>query len=83
MEPAKSGKVRVTFQTTPHRTMPNKHNDKRRHHILKMKYRMTDWAEYDVGLRRRGSLTLCVTDVAMAGRHAAPRLISGGQSLLL
>lgn len=44
-----------------------------------MKYRMTNWAEYDAGLRRRGSLTLWVTDEAIAGWHAAPRLTAGGQ----
>lgn len=59
--------------------MPNKHNNKRRHHIPKMKYRVTNWADYDAGLRRRGSLTLWVTDAAMAGWHAAPRLTAGGQ----
>jgi hypothetical protein len=26
-----------------------------------MKYRVTNWAEYDAGLRRRGSLTLWVS----------------------
>ena len=42
--------------------MPNKHNTERRHHIPKMKFKVTHWAEYDAGLRRRGSLTLRVTD---------------------
>lgn len=55
--------------------MPNKHNDKRRHHIPKMKFKVTNWAEYDAGLRRRGSLTLWVTDEAMANWQAPPRLV--------
>lgn len=59
--------------------MPNKHNAIRRHHIPKMKYRVRNWAEYDAGLRRRGSLTLWVTDEAMAEWQAAPRLTPGGQ----
>jgi hypothetical protein len=59
--------------------MPNKHNEKRRHHIPKMKFKVTNWAEYDAGLRRRGSLTLWVTDEAMANWRAAPRLTAGGQ----
>ena len=59
--------------------MPNKHNEKRRHHIPKMKFKVTNWAEYDAGLRRRGSLTLWVTDEAMANWQAAPRLTAGGQ----
>ena len=37
-------------------------------------------AEYDAGLRRRGSLTLWVTDEAIAGWQAAPRPTPGGQS---
>jgi len=59
--------------------MPNKHNEKRRHHIPKMKFKVTNWAEYDASLRRRGSLTLWVTDEAIAGWQAAPRLTPGGQ----
>jgi len=43
-------------------SMPNKHNEKRRHHIPKMKFKVTNWAEYDAGLKRRGSLTLWVTE---------------------
>jgi hypothetical protein len=30
----------------------------RRHHIGKMKFKVTNWVEYDAGLRQRGSLTL-------------------------
>lgn len=60
--------------------MPNKHNEKRRHHIPKLKFKVTNWAEYDAGLRRRGSLTLWVTDEAIAGWQAAPRPTPGGQS---
>lgn len=62
-----------------YRPMPNKHNDKRRHHIPKMKFKVTDWTEYDAGFRRRGSLTLWVTDEATANWQAAPRLTAGGQ----
>lgn len=60
--------------------MPNKHNAKSRHHIPKMKFKVTNWAEYDAGLRRRGSLTLWVTDEAIAGWQAPPRPTAGGQS---
>jgi len=38
----------------PTRRMPNKHNTERRHHIPKMKFKVTNLAEYDAGLRRRG-----------------------------
>ena len=44
-----------------------------------MKFRVRNWAEYDAGLRRRGSLTLWVTDEAMAKWQAAPRPTPGGQ----
>jgi hypothetical protein len=37
--------------------MPFKHNADRRHHIPKMRLRVTNWRQYEVGLRRRGSLT--------------------------
>lgn len=60
----------------PNRTQ---RNAKRRHHIPKMKFKVTNWAEYDAGLRRRGSLTLWVMDDAIAGWQAAPRLTAGGQ----
>ena len=30
----------------------------RSHHIPKQKHRVTNWAEYDAGLRARGSLTV-------------------------
>jgi hypothetical protein len=60
--------------------MPNKHNDARRHHIPKMKFRVTNWSAYEAGLRRRGSLTLWVSDEAIAAWRAAPRTTPGGQA---
>ena len=47
--------------------MPHKRNAARRHHIGKMKFKVTDWAEYEAGLRGRGSLTLWITPEALAG----------------
>jgi hypothetical protein len=60
--------------------MPNKHNDNRRHHISKMRFKVTNWAAYEAGLRRRGSLTLWVSDAAIAGWRAAARTTPGGQA---
>src|ERR1039458_8966069 len=60
--------------------MPNKHNASRRHHIPKMKFRVKNWAEYDEGLRRRGSLTLWLTPQVLDGWQAARRTSPGGQS---
>jgi len=59
--------------------MPNKFNAKCRHHIPKMKYTVRNWAEYDVALRARGSLTLWVTAQAIAHWAALPRSTPGGQ----
>jgi hypothetical protein len=60
--------------------MPNKLNAAGRHHIPKMRHRVTNWAEYEAGLRRRGSLTMWVTEDAIAAWAAAPRTTSGGQA---
>jgi hypothetical protein len=57
--------------------MPNKHNADRRG---KMKFKVRNWASYEAGLRRRGSLTLWVTDEAIAKWQAPPRLSPGGQA---
>ena len=57
--------IKVGYSETESRkaasSMPNKHNALGRHHIPKMKFRVKNWAEYDAGLRRRGSLTLWIT----------------------
>jgi transposase len=60
--------------------MPNKHNADRRHHFGKMKFKIRNWASYEAGLRRRGSLMLWVTDEAIAKWQAPPRLSPGGQA---
>ena len=59
--------------------MPHKANAGRRHHIHRPKRRITNWAEYDAALRRRGSLTVWFTDEAIASWRAAPRTTPGGQ----
>jgi hypothetical protein len=46
-----------------------------------MKFRVKNWAEYDAGLRRRGSLTLWVTAEVLDGWNAARRTTPGGQSV--
>jgi hypothetical protein len=46
--------------------MPYKVNEPRRHRILKARYKIENWAEYDAALHRRGSLTLLVTPEAIA-----------------
>lgn len=46
-----------------------------------MKFRVTNWAEYEAGLRRRGSMTLWITPEALAGWAAPRRKTRGGQPL--
>jgi hypothetical protein len=59
--------------------MPFKHNTSRRHHIEKMKFRVTNWPEYEAGLRHRGSLTLWVPPEALSRWQAPRRKTRGGQ----
>ncbi len=51
-----------------------------RHRIPKMKFTVSCWAEYDAGLRRRGSLTVWVTQDAIDACNAEPRTTPGGQA---
>lgn len=59
--------------------MPFKHNASRRHRIGKMKFKVTNWPEYEAGLRRRGILTLWVTLEALSSWQAPKRTTRGGQ----
>jgi hypothetical protein len=59
--------------------MPFKTNADRRHHIPKQRHRVINWAEYDAGLRARGSLTVWFTPEAIAAWKAEPRTGRGGQ----
>ena len=59
--------------------MPFKHNAARRHRIGKMKVRVTNWLEYEAGLRRRGSLTVWITPEALSLWQAPKRMTRGGQ----
>jgi len=61
--------------------MPHKFNADRRDKIPKQKQRVTNWAEYDEGLRGRGDLTVWVSEDALALWSAPPRTTPGGQAL--
>lgn len=71
------GRVPSTLQGQP--LLPFKANAARRHHIPKQKHRVTNWAEYDAGLRARGSLTVWFTAEAIEAWRAEPRTGRGGQ----
>ncbi|MCW2241634.1 hypothetical protein M2351_006279 [Azospirillum canadense] len=58
---------------------PIQANAARRHHIRRPQRRVPNWAVYDAALRQRGSLTVWVTDEAIAGWQATPRTTPGGQ----
>ena len=59
--------------------MPFKHNAARRHRTPQARYRVTNWAAYKAGLRRRGDLTVWVDEAALAGWQAPRRSTPGGQ----
>jgi hypothetical protein len=59
--------------------VPFKANADRRHHIPRQHHRVTNWPEYDAALRQRGSLTVWVTEAAIAAWRAEPRTTRGGQ----
>ncbi len=49
--------------------MPYKHNESRRHKIEKPCYKVTNWTEYNNGLRRRGDITIWFTEAAITEWH--------------
>ncbi|MEZ2223797.1 IS5 family transposase [Rhizobium sp. RCC_161_2] len=59
--------------------MPLKYNATCRHHIGKMKFKVTNWQEYEAGLRRRGGLTMWLTSEAIAMWIAPRRTTRRGQ----
>jgi hypothetical protein len=59
--------------------MPFKANQDRRHRIPRQRHRVTNWAEYDAGLRARGSLTVWFSPEAIGGWRAEARTGRGGQ----
>lgn len=59
--------------------MPYKANADRRHHIPKQRYRIRNWAEYDAGLRQRGSVTVWFSAEAIERWRAEARTPPGGQ----
>ncbi len=59
--------------------MPHKFNAARRHKFEKKRYRVTNWANYNESLRKRGDLTIWI-DADAHKLWAAPRRVSrGGQ----
>ncbi len=59
--------------------MPHKFNANRRAKIPKQKHRVTNSAEYNEGLRRRGDLTVWISNEALGMCSAARRARRGAQ----
>jgi len=59
--------------------MPFKYNSACRHRIPKMKFKVTNWSEYEAGLRQRGSVTFWLSDEVLVAWHAPKRKTRGGQ----
>ncbi|MBV1800454.1 IS5 family transposase [Siccirubricoccus sp. G192] len=59
--------------------MPFKTNADRRHHIPRQRQKVTNWAEYEAGLRARGSLIVWFSEEAIQGWRAEVRTGRGGQ----
>ena len=59
--------------------MPHKHNEDRRHKIPKQKFKVTNWPAYNESLRRRGDLTVWISDDALIQWSAPQRKSRGGQ----
>ena len=57
-----------------------KFNEARRHKIPKAKYKVTNWPDYDAALVRRGSLTVWLTEEAIAdGMRREPLSVAVSQ----
>ena len=52
--------------------MPHKFNQTRRHKFEKAKYRVSNWRDYEAGLRRRGDVTLWISESALSGWVTSP-----------
>ena len=59
--------------------MPHKFSASRRDKIPKQKYRVTNWSDYNESLRKRGDLTVWISDAALDLWSAPPRTTRGGQ----
>ncbi len=53
-------------------TMPHKFNHARRHKFEKAKYRVSNWADYEAGLRRRGDVRFWISESAISGWVTSP-----------
>lgn len=57
--------------------MPNKHNDPKRHHIPKLRYKLSNWSDYNRSLQLRGRLDLWLNDDVVEGWYHGERVFDG------
>ena len=48
-------------------SMPQKHNDPRRHHIPRARHKVKNWPEYDRELVERGDIRFWISEDALTG----------------
>ena len=60
-------------------TLPFELKQDRRCPVPNQKHKVTNWRAYDANLRRCGSLTIWIKDVAIEGWRAQPRMTPDGQ----
>lgn len=57
--------------------MPYKHSNSRRHKFKKMKFKVTNWAEYNEALRKRGDISVWMNEDAVINWHESRDAYSG------
>lgn len=57
--------------------MPNKYPQKKGWNVPKQKYKLTNWPEYNEALRRRGDITLWISEEALLKWYESERVYDG------
>ncbi len=57
--------------------MPNKYPEKPGWNVPKQKFKVTNWGEYNDSLRRRGNITVWLSDDAISQWYEMDRVYNG------
>ena len=57
--------------------MPNKYPKKKGWHVPKQKHKVTNWSEYNASLRRRGDITVWLSEDAISQWYVEDRVYDG------
>ena len=63
--------------------MPNKYPNKKGWKVPKQKHKVTNWSEYNAALKRRGDITVWLSDDAIAQWYEKDRVYNGSGTPLL